>query len=118
MSRHKWKLPQWTLWIFLVAGVSCVPAGAKDTTQDLYKSKCQICHGVDGNPTVAGKTLGARDLRSSDVRGESDAQLTEIIAKGKNKMPAYEKSLKPDEIKGLVSYVRELEKKQESSRVT
>jgi mono/diheme cytochrome c family protein len=32
----------------------------------------------------------------------------QIIAKGKNKMPAYEKSLKPDEIKTLAAYVREL----------
>jgi mono/diheme cytochrome c family protein len=27
---------------------------------------------------------------------------------GKNKMPAYSKTLKPEEIKGLVAYVREL----------
>ncbi len=37
-----------------------------------------------------------------------DAELTEIIAKGKNKMPGYEKSLKPNEIRGLVAYVRSL----------
>jgi len=37
-----------------------------------------------------------------------DAELTEIIAKGKNKMPGYEKRLKPDEIKGQVAYIRSL----------
>jgi mono/diheme cytochrome c family protein len=45
------------------------------------------------------------------VQSQSDADLTQVIAKGKNKMPAYEKSLKPDEIKGLVAYLHELEKK-------
>ena len=110
--RRDWrKLLRSTLWIFLAACVFSMPAKAKDAAQDLYKSKCQICHGSDGNPIVAGKTMGARDLGSAEVRGESDAQLTEVIAKGKNKMPAYEKSLKPDEVKGLVAYVRELGKK-------
>jgi mono/diheme cytochrome c family protein len=30
---------------------------------------------------------------------------------GKNKMPGYAKTMKPEEIKGLVAYVRELSKK-------
>jgi mono/diheme cytochrome c family protein len=45
------------------------------------------------------------------VQSESDADLTQIIAKGKNKMPGYEKSLKPDEIKALAGYVRDMGKK-------
>jgi len=42
---------------------------------------------------------------------ESDDDLAGIIAKGKNKMPAYEKQLKADQIKGLVAYIRDLAKK-------
>ena len=38
----------------------------------------------------------------------SDAALTTLIAKGKDKMPGSEKTLKPDQIKSLVVYVREL----------
>jgi len=70
------------------------------------------CHGADGSGnSAAGKTLKVRDFHDPDVQKQSDADLTAIIAKGKNKMPAYEKSLKPDEIKGLVAHVRELGKK-------
>ena len=57
-----------------------------------------------------GKKMGARDFHSPDVQKESDADLTAAIAKGKNKMPSYEKSLKPEDIQGLVAYIRTLGK--------
>jgi mono/diheme cytochrome c family protein len=34
----------------------------------------------------------------------------DVLAKGKNKMPAYGQKLKPEEIKGLVAYIRTLKK--------
>jgi mono/diheme cytochrome c family protein len=40
----------------------------------------------------------------------SDADLTATITNGKNKMPAYGKSLKADDIKELVAYIRTLKK--------
>ena len=87
-------------------------ARGQSTGADLYKSKCAACHAPDGSGnTPAGKTLGVGDLRSPDTQKLSDAQLAEIIAKGKNKMPAYEKSLTPDQINGLVAFIRELAKK-------
>ncbi len=55
--------------------------------------------------------LGAHDFVSPEVQKQTDAQLAEIIAKGKNKMPGYEKTLKPEQIKDLVAYIRELAKK-------
>jgi cytochrome c5 len=36
----------------------------------------------------------------------TDAQLTEIVAKGKNKMPAYDGKLTADQIKALVAHMR------------
>jgi cytochrome c6 len=77
-----------------------------------YKAKCAMCHGADGKgDTPAGKKLGARDFASPEVEKETDAELIEITAKGKNKMPGYEKSLKESQIKDLVAYIRELAKK-------
>lgn len=74
-----------------------------------YKAKCASCHGADGSgSTAAGKALKARDLRSAEVQGQSDAQLFAIIAKGKGKMPAYEKTLGADTCKALVAHVRTL----------
>src|SRR6185369_13542432 len=64
---------------------------------DTFKSKCASCHGVDGSgSTAAGKALKIRDLSSADVQGQTDDQLLEIIAKGKDKMPGYEKTLGED----------------------
>jgi mono/diheme cytochrome c family protein len=41
----------------------------------------------------------------------SDAELTSLITNGKGEMPAYGKSLKPDQVKDLVTYIRSLVKK-------
>jgi len=86
-------------------------SSAQSEVERTYKAKCVACHAADGSGNEVGKKLGTHDFHSSEVQSETDADLTQIIAKGKNKMPAYEKSLKPDEIKGLVAYVRGLEKK-------
>jgi mono/diheme cytochrome c family protein len=77
-----------------------------------FKSKCAACHGADakGN-TPVGTKMGIKDLASPDVQKMSDDELTAAIADGKNKMPSYKKSLKPDQIKELVGYVRSLAKK-------
>ena len=86
-------------------------ARAQSEAEKTYKTKCVACHAADGSGSEVGKKLGTHDFHSSQVQGESEADLTQIIAKGKNKMPAYEKTMKPDEIKGLAEYVHDLAKK-------
>jgi cytochrome c6 len=77
----------------------------------LYKTKCVACHGPDGKgETAIGKANKLRDLGSADVQGLSDADLNTIITSGKNKMPAYGKSLKPEQVVDLVAFVRTLKK--------
>jgi hypothetical protein len=56
-----------------------------------------------------GKKMGAHDFQTAEVQKMSDAELTDIITNGKNKMPKYG-SLKPEDIKGLVAYIRTLKK--------
>ena len=73
------------------------------------KSKCAACHGADGTGSPMGKKMGAHDFTSADVQKMSDAELTDIITNGKNKMPKYG-SLKPEDIKGLVAFIRTLKK--------
>jgi cytochrome c6 len=76
---------------------------------ETFKAKCVACHGADGTGnTAAGKALKIRDLTSAEVQGQTDAQLYELIAKGKGKMPAYEKTLGADSCKALVAYIRTL----------
>ena len=54
--------------------------------------------------------MGAHDFTTAEVQGMSDTELSTIITNGKNKMPAYGKSLKADDIKGLEAYIRTLKK--------
>jgi cytochrome c6 len=96
----------------LAAGLALwsTPATADDAA-GTYKAKCSACHGPDGKgETAMGKKFGLKDLASPDVQKMSDAELTAMIADGKDKMPGYKKSLKPDQIKELVSYIRSLKK--------
>ena len=85
-----------------------VPAHAQDASA-LFKSKCAACHSADGTGSAMGKKMGAHDFTTADVQKMSDAELTDIITNGKNKMPKYG-SLKPEEVKGLVAFIRTLKK--------
>jgi mono/diheme cytochrome c family protein len=77
----------------------------------VYKQRCAVCHGPDGaGKTAMGRSMNLKDLRSAEVQQMTDAQLYDIIAKGKGKMPGYEASLGPDTVKQLVVYIRELGK--------
>jgi cytochrome c6 len=83
-------------------------ADAQDASA-LFKSKCAGCHGADGTGSAMGKKMGVHDFTSPEVQKMSDAELADIITNGKNKMPKYG-SLKPEEVKGLVAYIRTLKK--------
>ena len=104
------------VWMFvglcglLLAGISA--RGADEATVKLYQAKCASCHAADGSGTsVVGKALKVRDFRDPEAQKISDADLTTLIAKGKDKMPGNEKTLKPEQIKTLVAYTRELAQK-------
>jgi mono/diheme cytochrome c family protein len=85
---------------------------AQETGENLFKSKCAMCHGPDGaGKTTMGQALKIPDLHSADVQKLSDAEFTTIVAKGKNKMPAYEAKLSKEQITLLVGYIRDLAKK-------
>ena len=112
MSRSLISLFFTSIFAVVLLSIFAGPSRAQGGGEALYKSKCVACHGADGKgATATGKSLGARDLGSSEVQAQSDEQLVEAITKGKGKMPAYGKTLKDEQIKDLVSYVRGLVKK-------
>ena len=52
----------------------------------IYKANCDLCHGADGSgDTGPGKAFHAKDLRSDEVRNQSDAALSEVITKAKGR---------------------------------
>ena len=78
----------------------------------IYKTKCAMCHGPDGTAkTPMAQKLGIKPFQSAEIQKQSDAELKQAIAQGKNKMPAFGKSLTDEQITGLLKYVRELGKK-------
>lgn len=93
----------------LVLGLSF--AAFADDAATTFKAKCAMCHGADaaGN-TAMGKKFNIPDLRVPEIQKKTKAELVNAIAKGKNKMPAFEGKLTSDEVNDLASYVRQLKK--------
>ncbi|MBZ5524922.1 MAG: cytochrome c [Acidobacteriia bacterium] len=111
MSGNVHKIAVLVIFAMIVMVVSA-PVMAQSAGEALYAQKCKVCHGPDGaGDTMMGKKLGTHDLRSAEVQKQTDAQLNEIITKGKNKMTGFGGKISADEIKSLVAYVRELSKK-------
>ena len=83
-----------------------------DDGASLYKAKCAVCHGAD----LAGKPAAkAPSLVGDQAKKASDADLTDMIANGgrdKKAMHAFaNKGVTPDQIKMVISYIREEQKK-------
>ena len=85
---------------------------AQSDPAKIYQTNCVLCHSADGSGgSSTGKALHAKDLRSPEIQKQSDEDLAEAITKGKGKMPSFGAKIKPDEMKKLVAYIRELPKK-------
>ncbi len=85
---------------------------AADDGAAIYKTKCAVCHGADLGGKPAAKIPS---LVSDDAKKASDADLTDAIANGgKNKKASHTfstKGLSEDQIKMVISYIREAQKK-------
>jgi mono/diheme cytochrome c family protein len=113
MNRHLQWIGKSSTGVLGLAFVSLlpIPVSGQAPGESLYKTKCAVCHGPDGKgETAVGKANKLRDLGAADVQKQSDDELSGIITSGKGKMPAYGKSLKPEQIKELVAYIRSFKK--------
>ena len=110
--RQNWKMRVATcLSLLWIAGIFAVPAKSDDKSAATYKQKCVACHGPDcKGETPTCKALGVHSFASAETAKMSDQELADIIEKGKGKMPKYGASMKPDEIKAMVAYIRTLGK--------
>lgn len=85
---------------------------AADDGAAIYKAKCAVCHGAD----LAGKPAAkAPSLIGDETKKASDADLADMIANGgkdKKAMHAFaSKGVTPDQVKMVISYIREAQKK-------
>jgi mono/diheme cytochrome c family protein len=85
---------------------------APASAQDVYLDKCSVCHAQDGSGNTAkGRKLKVKNVRAPEVQKLSEAEMIEIVAKGKGKdMDGFEKELGSDMVKQVVSYYRSLAK--------
>jgi mono/diheme cytochrome c family protein len=94
-----------------LAAVMAMPALAQNSGADIFKAKCQMCHGPDGTgDTPAGRAIKAASFKNPAVIKTPDADLIAIVKNGKGKMPAYAGKLTDDQIKAAVAYIRTLQK--------
>ena len=98
------------------AGILCclaLPSAmqAQSESAKIFKTNCVLCHSANGSgDNATGKAFHAKDLRSAEVQKQTDAELAEVITKGRGKMPAFGGKIKPDDVKKLVAYLRALPK--------
>lgn len=78
---------------------------------DVYKTKCQSCHGATGTPNPAmAKAMGVKPANDPSVKAHSQAQMIATTNDGKGKMPAFKGKLTDAQIKDSVEYFRSLAK--------
>jgi mono/diheme cytochrome c family protein len=67
----------------------------------LFEGKCARCHGKDGTRGL----LGAKNLQTSNL---PDAELINVVSKGRRIMPAWRDKLSRQEIQSVVAYIKTL----------
>lgn len=96
-------------------------APAKVDGAKLFAKNCSTCHAKDGTGSASMAKMFKADLQilnlaTGDAVKVSDADLTKVVAAGRNKMPAFKGKLKDDEIKGVLTYVRSLQVKPDAPK--
>ena len=93
----------------LIASLGLAYAGAAEG-KPLFASKCQPCHGPngEGKPAIAKMfNVTMRPLGSKEVQARTDAEFKKIIAEGNGKMKAVG-GLSGAEVDNVVAFVRTL----------
>jgi cytochrome c6 len=87
------------------------PSFGQDSGADVFKAKCQVCHGADGlGATPIGKSLSIVSFKDPTVVKLSNTAMAGVIKSGKNKMPSFEGKLTDAQISAVVAYIRALQK--------
>jgi cytochrome c6 len=85
----------------------------------VWRAKCSSCHGPDGKgATEQGKKMAVEDMSSPAWQAITDdkikASINDGLKRDKNgvhqEMEAYKSKLRPEQIDGLVTYIRALKK--------
>jgi len=72
--------------------------------QELYESKCSVCHGGDGTAGIG----GAANLQRTPL---DTVAIQRVVAGGRNAMPAFKTILSEMEIRDVARYIETLKNK-------
>jgi len=76
---------------------------------DVYKAKCQSCHGAAGVPSPAmAKAMGVKPI--NEVKTTQETKMIAVTTNGAGKMPGFKGKLTDAQIKDSVTYFRGLAK--------
>lgn len=101
--------------LLLAVNVSAqAPAAATPDGAKIFAAKCTPCHAKDakGNPGMVKmfklKDISVINLTAEATAKKKDADLTEVLLAGRNKMPAFKGKLTDEEISAVIGYIRSL----------
>ena len=88
-------------------------ARAQDAGKAAYDKACASCHGEDGRGNAKKEAAlkleaGKLNLGRDEVASQTKDEKKEITAKGKAKMPSYEKKLSAAELDAVADYTMQL----------
>ncbi len=91
----------------LVAVMATTMTTAFSQGADLYKSKCQMCHGATGlADSPAGKAMKVKPITDPDVKKLSEAEMIKATQDGMGKMQPFKDKLTDAQIKDAVAHFR------------
>lgn len=95
----------------VLAAATIAPAFGEAPGADLYKTKCQMCHGATGMAdTGAGKAMKVKPVTDPGVKKATEAEMIKAVSDGMGKMQPYKGKLTDAQIKDAVTYFRTLGK--------
>jgi mono/diheme cytochrome c family protein len=93
--------------LLFVASSVKAQKGDADDGKDVYKKKCQSCHGANGEKTTY-KDVTFPALTDKKVLAESDADLKKESAEGKTGKMGSVKGLSAQDLADVVAFMRSL----------
>ena len=93
--------------VAMMAAATITTAFAQGSGADIYKAKCQNCHGPDGMAgSGVGKAMKVKPAADPEVRKQSEEAMIQAVRNGAGKMQSYKSSLTDAQIKDSVDYFR------------
>ena len=88
------------------------PAPVNDemaASKKIFNEKCAKCHKETGEGGEVDSDFGkfkVPNLKAEKIAALDDKKYTRVIEEGDDEMPGFKKELKPEEIAGLIKYIR------------